>query len=215
MSKSVQKFTVLDGGGAALALDKLAAQDVAHHLRVVSSSDNMRLNTHASLQEKQHQLRLPLIEPASLIVVDMNDIRNSYEFFELFRYIRPRAVFDVRVRPDFYIDVNLSSSGVTSLFRELGSHYFNMTGLLGIDDHGDPRLQPAWLGAAIADQLAQQRMGFPIVVLTARHERARELVHVLPRYLLPQSAGGATAVFHRDLLDQVRGIPSGAGVRGH
>lgn len=206
MSKSVQKFTVLDGGGAALALDKLAAH--VAHLRVVSSPDNMRLNTHASLQEKQH-------EPASLIVVDMNDIRNSYEFFELFRYIRPRAVFDVRVRPDFYIDVNLSSSGVTSLFRELGSHYFNMTGLLGIDDHGDPRLQPAWLGAAIADQLAQQRMGFPIVVLTARHERARELVHVLPRYLLPQSAGGATAVFHRDLLDQVRGIPSGAGVRGH
>ena len=38
-----------------------------------------------------------LIEPASLVVVEMNDIRSRHEFCWLFRYVKPRARLTYRI----------------------------------------------------------------------------------------------------------------------
>ena len=145
-----------------------------------------------------------LIEPASLVVVEMNDVRSRHEFCWLFRYVKPRAVFDLRIRPVFYIDVNLNHSGVLRLFEDVSTEYFDLvTGLLGIDDKDHPGLKPPSLGAAISTQLAAlAKPCFPIVLLAARRETAQEFLSAMPRYLFPKPPGGWNGILHRDLLDR-------------
>ena len=168
------------------------------------STDAMSVVRLAHERAKQTAPHCQLIEPASLVVVEMNDVRSRHEFCWLFRYVKPRAVFDLRIRPVFYIDVNLNHSGVIRLFEDVSTEYFDLvTGLLGIDDKDHPGLKPPSLGAAISTQLAAlAKPCFPIVLLAARRETAQEFLSALPRYLFPKPPGGWNGILHRDLLDR-------------
>ena len=216
-AKSALKFAVLAGGRENGSAVETPRQEAVSHLKVVPVHNDLHSGLSLPHRLLPHsQLRLPLIDPASLVVVNMNDLRYSYDFLQLFRYVKPRAVFDVRIRPEFYIDVNLNHKGVFRLFDEISAEYFDITtGLLGIDDQEHPGLQPESLGAAISIKLALlSEPSFPLVVLAAREQTARALLKSLPQYLLPQPRGGWNAVLHRDLLDLVQGISSGAKIRG-
>lgn len=205
-SKSATNFSVLAGGRLGLASSRsVHEKDVSKagsHLFIIpSSEDIISIEHHQTESSRRHvQLSLPIIEVSSLVLVEMNDIRGSYEFLRLFDLVRPRMVFDLRIRPDFYIDVNLGTPGVLELFKKFSSQYYNITEKLGIDDLDDLRLKPESVGMEMSKIIKQQKQRYPIMVLTAGRARAINMIETLPRFLSPQPSGGWSAILHRDLL---------------
>lgn len=148
---------------------------------------------------ESRQLPLRLIDPATLGIVDMQQLDGGQEFERLLRRVRPRVIFDVRPCPVFTLDHHWERGRAFALFAELDALYDDVTGRVQIETSADARLNPAWMGVALSELLAGHGRGGPILILLDGGERAADYCEVLPRYLKPAPAGGWTVLMPRDI----------------
>lgn len=108
--------------------------------------------------------------PALLIFVDFVDISES-DFLTILTSAKPKFMIDLRLAPRFDIGA-INRKLVFSLFQQLGTNYFDLSGRLGVRSLNDARLNPSLLAEAIQDAVFPKKtlIQGPIVFLVDKNQ---------------------------------------------
>jgi len=195
---------VLQGGSAATT--SLNSEGRISYLRIVPQQSACPVfiesnnDSNFPFVKKEQQLAFRLLDPASLVIVNMLKIQSSGEFSRLLKKILPSVIFDVRPCPILEIDHLMDRQGVFALFRSIAARYHDVTGKLNIETSDDARLNPAWMGRELSQILSRQAAKGTVAILVNGEQRASDYEAVLPHYLKPAPKGGWLAASHTNLI---------------